>query len=208
MHLRHPYDLGGLGFSVSMLWAQVMPFVALQLYEREGDETIIHNVTVFLICSLVFWILTNVALFMTIDLSYLKTFVGTQTAPQYTCELFLTSKEDNMKVSGERAKRSEQAVRTKNRAPRRGQPIVASLLVARRIVLRRSQKKKTERRSLRTPHPVGGTARAVCERSEQYRIDRRSIVASHLVSLTIYQISSSMQSSAIASVTRKKCMQR
>jgi len=35
--------------------------------------------------------------FCTIDLSYLNTFFGTQTAPQYTCEVFLTSAEDATK---------------------------------------------------------------------------------------------------------------
>ena len=35
---RHPYELGGTAFSLSMLWAQVMPFVALQLYEKDDEE--------------------------------------------------------------------------------------------------------------------------------------------------------------------------
>jgi len=29
MHMRHPFELGGLAFSVSMIWAQAMPFIAL-----------------------------------------------------------------------------------------------------------------------------------------------------------------------------------
>jgi len=39
----------------------------------------------------------NIAFFCTIDLSYLGKFFGTNTAPQYTCEYFLTSKEDFQK---------------------------------------------------------------------------------------------------------------
>ena len=39
----------------------------------------------------------NVAFFCNIDTSYLGTFFGTQTAPQYACELFLTSDEDSAK---------------------------------------------------------------------------------------------------------------
>jgi len=39
----------------------------------------------------------NVVFFCTIDTSYLDTFFGTKTAPQYTCELFKTSEEDSEK---------------------------------------------------------------------------------------------------------------
>jgi len=40
------------------------------------------------------WVLLNIVFFATIDMRFLKTFFGTKTAPQYTCEYFLTSKED------------------------------------------------------------------------------------------------------------------
>jgi len=40
------------------------------------------------------WVLLNIIFFCTIDLRFLKTFFGTKTAPQYTCEYFLTSEED------------------------------------------------------------------------------------------------------------------
>jgi len=39
----------------------------------------------------------NIIFFCTINLSYLNTFFGTKTASQYTCELFLTSKDDSQK---------------------------------------------------------------------------------------------------------------
>ena len=32
LHFRHPFLLGGIYFSMSMLWAQVFPFVALHLF--------------------------------------------------------------------------------------------------------------------------------------------------------------------------------
>ena len=35
IHLRHPYELGGSAFTLSMLWAQAMPFVALLLYKKK-----------------------------------------------------------------------------------------------------------------------------------------------------------------------------
>jgi len=76
-----------------MVWAQAFPFVALQFYE-EGDTISKDLITLILIGSFSTWLLLNVAFFCSIDLSYLGTFFGTKTAPQYTCEYFITSKED------------------------------------------------------------------------------------------------------------------
>ena len=91
-HYRHPFEMGGLGYSLNIVWAQVFPFVALQLFD--GDETVKDTLTVFLAASFTLWLLFNVAFFCTIDLEYLNTFFGTKTAQQYTCELYLTSEAD------------------------------------------------------------------------------------------------------------------
>ena len=132
LQFRHPYDLGGTAFSLSLLWAQAMPFVALWLYvgdeadDRDGHLNITNfndndstsqqqpnangneenenvgelkksSIAIILTCSLVLWLLTNVAFFCTIDLTYLSTFWGITTAPQYAVDLFLTSQEDEIK---------------------------------------------------------------------------------------------------------------
>jgi len=76
-----------------MVWAQIMPFVALQFFEGDMKETI----TIMLLCCFTLWLLLNFFFFCTINLSYLNTFFGTTTGPQYACELFLTSSEDNIK---------------------------------------------------------------------------------------------------------------
>ena len=76
-----------------MLWAQVFPFVALQLYEGRDKSSL----TTYLLGSFVLWLTLNLMFFLTIDLSYAKTFFTRTTAPQYTCTLFLTSKEDSAK---------------------------------------------------------------------------------------------------------------
>ena len=55
------------------------------------------TMTGFLAMSFTAWLVLNIIFFCSIDLSYLNTFFGTKTAPQYTCELFLTSKEDYSK---------------------------------------------------------------------------------------------------------------
>jgi len=93
LHFRHPYELGGFSFTMSMIWAQAFPFVALQYFYGDSKD----DLTVFLAMSFTAWLLLNFIFFCTIDLSYLNTFFGTKTAPQYTCELFLTSKEDHQR---------------------------------------------------------------------------------------------------------------
>jgi len=90
--------MGGLAFSMSMVWAQAFPFVALQFYE-EGDTISKEAITLILVGSYGAWLLLNIAFFCTIDLSYLGTFFGTKTAPQYTCEVFLEGTDDAQKFS-------------------------------------------------------------------------------------------------------------
>jgi len=87
--------MGGVGFSFSMAWAQIFPFVALHFFE--GDEFLKNAITYFLICSFTSWLLLNVVFFCTIDLRYLNTFFSWTTAPQYTCMLYNTSEEDYQK---------------------------------------------------------------------------------------------------------------
>jgi len=98
IHFRHPYEMGGPCFTISLLWAQVLPFVALVFFADKGHEVYTKdNIIVFLASTCLLWLILNVAFFCTIDLSYLNTFFRTKTAPEYTCELFLTSKEDYQK---------------------------------------------------------------------------------------------------------------
>ena len=84
LHFRYAYEMGGIALSVSMMWAQIMPFVALQFYEGGNKDAL----TTILVCSFALWLLLNFDFFCTIDLSYLNMFFGTMTAPQYACELF------------------------------------------------------------------------------------------------------------------------
>jgi len=85
--------MGGIGFTISMIWAQVFPFVALQYFDGEIKDIM----TGLLAISFIAWLVLNIIFFGTIDLSYLNTFFGTKTAPQYTCEIFLTSQDDYAK---------------------------------------------------------------------------------------------------------------
>jgi len=96
--LRLPNELGGFAFSVSMLWAQMFPFVALQLYtsedENEDEDEMKDNVRIFLICSFALWLLLYIAFFALIKIKYVNTFFSTQTAGQYACEWFQTADDD------------------------------------------------------------------------------------------------------------------
>jgi len=47
LHYRHAYELGGITFSASMVWAQIMPFVALQFFEGNNKDAL----TTILACS-------------------------------------------------------------------------------------------------------------------------------------------------------------
>ena len=93
IHLRHPYGNGGTAFSLSMIWVQALPFVALQYYEGDDAEAI----KIFLVCSFCLWLILNIAFFCTIDLDLLGTFVGTITAAQYTVKLFQKGTDDLQK---------------------------------------------------------------------------------------------------------------
>jgi len=81
IHFRHPFEMGGLGFSTAILWSQIFPFVALSFYEESTDD-IKSNVMLFLVCSFTLWLILSIAFFCTIDLKYIFTFFTTKTAPQ------------------------------------------------------------------------------------------------------------------------------
>jgi len=70
-----------------------MPFVALGWYEGGNKEQL---QTLLLVCFGL-WLVLNGLFFASIERSFVGTFFGTQTAPQYTVELFRTSTTDNAK---------------------------------------------------------------------------------------------------------------
>ena len=96
LHFRHPKEMGGAMFTMSLLWAQAMPFVALQLRNSDGDD-MRRELWMTLICCASLWVLLSLTFFCSIDLDYLHTFFSAKTGPQYVQNLFLTSKDDEMK---------------------------------------------------------------------------------------------------------------
>ena len=76
-----------------MIWAQMMPFVALGWYEGENKEQL---QTLLFVCFGL-WLVLNGLFFFLIEKSYITTFFCTKTAPQYTVELFRNSEDDASK---------------------------------------------------------------------------------------------------------------
>ena len=93
IHMRHPYELGGIGFTLSLVWAQAFPFVALQYLDSDRNDTI----RFFLVACFIIWLILTFIFLCTIDVGYLRTFFGTKTGPQYTCELYLTTNDSRLK---------------------------------------------------------------------------------------------------------------
>jgi len=94
MHFRHPYEMGGISFILSIVWAQVFPFVALQFYSA-GDS--MPLLPLFLVVSFFLWLLFSIVFFCSVDLSFINTFYSTKTSAEYTCERFLDAKDDKGK---------------------------------------------------------------------------------------------------------------
>ena len=132
LHYRHPFEIGGFAFTLSMLWAQAMPFVALWVFTKRGDddgeaanrmngsfnisnstsqltdenandeagiggELEKSTIAIVLTCIFGLWLLTSVAFFSTIDLSYFHTFFGMTTASQCCITSFQESTTDSQK---------------------------------------------------------------------------------------------------------------
>jgi len=75
----------------------MFPFVALQFYDGNDDEK--DSITAFLAGSFTLWVLLNILFLSIIDWSYLGTFFGTKTAPQYTVDLYQETSEDYRKFA-------------------------------------------------------------------------------------------------------------
>jgi len=67
-HFRHPYELGGTAYSASMLWAQIMPFVALSFYEGDNKE----QLQTLMLSSFGLWLVLNGLFFASIERSFVR----------------------------------------------------------------------------------------------------------------------------------------
>ena len=65
-----------------------MPFVTLWLTTSDSINMEINILYTFFTCSFALWLLMNSVFFYTIDSSFLNTFFGSMTGPQFTCRRF------------------------------------------------------------------------------------------------------------------------
>ena len=67
------------------------------LPSHDGAKLVTSTISTLLTCSFALWVLSNIAFFYTIKLSFLNTFVGTMTGWQYTCQRFHHAPDDHGK---------------------------------------------------------------------------------------------------------------
>ena len=105
---RRPYEAGGLGYTLLLVWSQISTVIAAVLYQRyydegEGEdkrrEKISATALYGTVGSVVFvWLVSFSAFLNKINQKYLHTFIGAMTGPQYTVYLFRNGESDRMKM--------------------------------------------------------------------------------------------------------------
>jgi len=92
IHLRHPYELGGLYYSLTLRQAQVGSAVFAQLYvdASEGDAEALAAEMVYTVVATasVAWACSYSLFFAHIKKGYAGTFIDTRRAIQYTLDNF------------------------------------------------------------------------------------------------------------------------
>jgi hypothetical protein len=102
-HARHSYEVGGILWLLSLVQNRAGGFIAAMLYlkYKEEDPDALSAETLYgtLILLFLMWVLSLVTFVCYIDRSFLHTFYGTTTGPQF-CELhFRNAKTDESKMA-------------------------------------------------------------------------------------------------------------
>ena len=101
VHLRGPSLLGGLLFALSIIYSQILPFVALNIYTASSlpnklPLTLLNKLLSSIACM---WLVVVVYFFKTINRPYWSTFVAPTTASQYCRKTFLESNDPFTKMN-------------------------------------------------------------------------------------------------------------
>ena len=111
MMFLHPHEMGGLLWTLTLVWSQLSSVTSAVLYLRfyndadhpHGDERrdkISATALYSIVGTLVFaWLVSFSSFIRVINRGYMRLFFVTMTAPQYTIFLFRTGKTDYIKVS-------------------------------------------------------------------------------------------------------------
>ena len=97
IHFRHPYELGGPMFLLSLLWSQGFPFVALVMFS--GTRAVEKNYLHVLLALASSYAILAVAFFSLINKNYLRTFFDSTIASSFTAQRYRDAKTDRHKFS-------------------------------------------------------------------------------------------------------------
>lgn len=109
MKLRHPFDVGGLSFSFSVVWSFVLSFIAFNSYNisvskilpshewraaeiMENRRTQLDNIWMIIVFNFILWFVSALIFFGNIKHGYLKTFISTQCSSDFLADNFLLAK--------------------------------------------------------------------------------------------------------------------
>ena len=98
---RHSFELGGLLFTLNMVWTQIMPYLALEYHRRfsritDDDSGDLDVLPVIIMLNAV-WFTSGALLAALSNHENLKSFFSTETATQYTVSQFRGSNDDEQK---------------------------------------------------------------------------------------------------------------
>ena len=96
---RHPLEMGGVYFCLNLIWSQVFSYVAVHVYLRKDVEDNSSRLSedelrhALIVLTLV-WAASTMSFAASIKRKYIRTFLSTETASQYTIRLFRESTSD------------------------------------------------------------------------------------------------------------------
>ena len=91
---RHPYEMGGLLFSLNTIFSQTVPYLAKSLVDADDAE-----IDRLLTSLTVVWTISAITFALSINRRYLWSFVSTETAVQYTVRWFREADNDESKFN-------------------------------------------------------------------------------------------------------------
>ena len=91
--------MGGIYFSLNMIWSQVFPYIAMNVYFRQDDATSSSRLSedelrITLIAVTLIWAASAASLAISIKRKYWRTFFSTETGSQYAIAFFRRSATD------------------------------------------------------------------------------------------------------------------
>ena len=97
VHWRHPYDLGGLYWTVNMFLALLASLVSVWIYTESGGEVSKKEVWTLVAYMVAGWLITFGLFLQLMKKGYQRTFFSTKTGKRHSMNYFLKGADDEMK---------------------------------------------------------------------------------------------------------------